>query len=221
MTRTGAIARPPLEERTESVFEWVQLHVKELAIATIALAAVLVGIWLYRSSQESKGAQAERSLLQAQQSYLTGNLPLAQSDLQKVVTRYDGTSASVQAAMLLAQVLYDQGKFAEGVQALEKVVDDGEAKPFRPAIHALVASGLEDQGKFRDAAKRYHDASEATPFAAEKQLYLAHEARAYQDAGDKTQAIKLWSDLAKDPTSSVAGEARIRLGELTAAPDAA
>ena len=218
MTRTGAAARPPLEARSATLIDWTYSHVKELGIATAVLAAALAGIWLYRSNQAQKEAGAERAMMEAARSYYTGNLPLAQSDLQKVVNNFDGTAGAVQSAMLLAQVLYDQGKHAEGIAQLEKVVDDGSAESFRTSIRSLIAAGYEGQGKNREAAQQYEQAAGATAFAAEKHLMRANAARAYQAAGDTTTAVKIWTELADDPLNPVAGEARVRLGELSADP---
>ena len=218
MTRTGAAARPPLEARTATLIDWTYSHVKELGIATAVLAAALAGAWLYRSNQATKAVNAERALIEASRSYYTGNLPLAQSDLQKVVTRFEGTTGAVQSAMLLAQVHYDQGKHAEGVAALEKVVNDGAAEPFRSSIRALIAAGYEGQGKFAEAAQQYQQASEAAEFSADKQVMRAHAARAFQAGGDTASAKRIWTELAEDPMNPVAGEARVRLGELSAVP---
>ena len=218
MTRTGAAARPPLEARTATLMDWTYSHIKELGIATAVLAAALAGVWLYRSNQAQKAAGAERALVDAARSYYTGNLPLAQSDLQKVVTRFEGTAGAVQSAMLLAQVLYDQGKHAEGVAQLERVVNDGAAEPFRTSIRALIAAGYEGQAKHKEAAQQYEQAASIAAFAAEKHVMRANAARSYQAAGDTATAKRIWGELADDPMNPVAGEARVRLGELSATP---
>ena len=49
-----------------------------------------------------------------------------------------------------------------------------------------------------------------------KERYLADAARALTSAGKKDEAAKIWSSLVTDKTSTFAGEARVRLGELTA-----
>ena len=219
MTKTGAIARPPIEDRAEGFMDWVQTHTREVLIGVV-VAALAVGGWaLYRSTEATKEIQGERALYEAQRSYMSGNLPLAQSDLQKVSARFGGTPAGVQATMLMAQVMYDQKKYAEGIAALQKAEGSGGAKVFRSSIHALEATGYEEQGKFREAAEQYKKAADATSLNGEKQVLLGNAARSYQLAGDKATAIQMWSDLSKDPSGSVAGEARVRLGELTAEAD--
>jgi hypothetical protein len=72
-------------------------------------------------------------------------------------------------------------------------------------------------GKLAEAAKQYDAAAEVTKFETEKALQRAKAARAYQAAGDTAKAHQLWSALLTDPTAqSMAAEARVRLGELTA-----
>jgi predicted negative regulator of RcsB-dependent stress response len=218
MTRTGAAARPPLEDRTESVFQWVRENTRIMLVAVLLVAAVVAAVILYNRSRELKSERAERALFDAQRSLVSGNQQLAQSDLQKMVSRYDGTPAAAQGAMLLAQLLYDQGKYAEGVTVLEKASASRDSKEFGSSLQALIAAGYESQGKFKDAADRYVRAADAALFPLEKQKLQADAARAYGAGGDKTKASALWKSLTTDPDSPVAGEARVRLGELSAQP---
>ena len=51
-----------------------------------------------------------------------------------------------------------------------------------------------------------------------KDRYMADAARALTSAGNKADAAKIWSDLAKDQSSVFSAEARVRAGELTATP---
>jgi hypothetical protein len=55
-------------------------------------------------------------------------------------------------------------------------------------------------------------------FDADKSSARAWAARAYQAAGDKAAAVKLWTELAADAKGGFVTEAQIRLGELQAAP---
>jgi tetratricopeptide (TPR) repeat protein len=142
---------------------------------------------------------------------------LAISDFQKVVVRYEGTSAGAQAALSLAQAYYSQKKFKEGVAALKKV----EAKApgeFRPSIHVLEADGYEELKDFVAAAEQYNLAAKETTFPIDKSRYRAAAARDYMAAGKTEDAKRIWTELAKDDSKVEAAEARVRLGELTAKP---
>jgi predicted negative regulator of RcsB-dependent stress response len=201
----------------ESVGDWVLVHKRELLWALLALAVIVGGVWFYERSQSLKEQRAESAYFQARQSAAAGNLPLAVSDLKKVVARYEGTRAGTQAALSLAQSLYDQKKFKEGIDALKQV----EAKApddFRASIHVLEAAGFEELKDFTAAAEQFKLAALATSFPVDKAKYQAGAARDYMAAGKTDQAKAIWTELAKDESSLESAEARVRLGELTARP---
>ena len=217
MTTPNIPTRQRYGSGDESAGDWVLLHKRELLWALVALAAIVGGFWFYERSQSLKSQRAESAYFQARQSAAAGNLPLAVSDLRKVVARYEGTRAGTQAALSLAQTLFDQKKFKEGIDELKKV----EAKApedFRASIHVLEAAGYEELKDFTAAAEQYKLASMATPFPVDKAKYQAGAARDYMAAGKSDQAKAIWTELAKDESSPEAAEARVRLGELTAKP---
>jgi len=217
MTTPNVPARKKYGADEEGMAEWLKDHNRELTWVVIAVAVIVGGFWFYERSQSIKSQRAETAYFQARQAVEAGNLPLGVSDLQKVVTRYGGTAAGSQAALTLAQALYDQGKFKEGVAALKKAEGDVPSE-FRASVHVLEAAGYESLKDFANAAEQYKQASNVTPFAADKLEYLASAARDYQSAGNVKAAIGIWQDLAKNENQAVAGEARVRLGELEAKP---
>jgi predicted negative regulator of RcsB-dependent stress response len=201
----------------ESIGDWLLLHKRAVTWAAVIIAVILGGFWFYQRSQSIKGQRAESAYFQARQSAAAGNLPLAVSDLQKVVVRYEGTRAGTQAALALAQTLYFQKKFKEGIAALKKA-ESSASKEFMASVHVLEAAGYEELKDFVAAAEQYNVAAKATEFPADKARYQAAAAREYMAAGKAEEAKRIWTELAKDDTKPEAAEARVRLGELTAKP---
>lgn len=214
MTKTGEAARPQQDDSAESLTEWVQAHARELGIGAIVVAAMIAGTWVVSRSNVSKAAGASKALSEAQRSVTSGNLPLASADLQKLVQRYGSTPAGVQAKLLLAQVLFQQGKVSDGMKVLDGV---GSGGPLQAALHALRAGGLEQTGKTLESAQEYLKASQASELASERESYKADAARAFATAGKKDEALKIWEAIAADQSSPLNGEARLRVGELSAA----
>jgi predicted negative regulator of RcsB-dependent stress response len=217
MTTPNIPARQRYGSDQESMGDWLMLHRRAVTWALLALAAILAGFWFYQRSQAIKAQRAETAYFQARQSAASGNLPLAISDLEKVVSRYEGTRAGTQAAISLAEAQFEQRKFKEGIATLKKV----EAKApgdFRPSIHVLQAAGYEELKDFVPAAEQYNLAAKATIFPADKAKYQAAAARDYMAAGKTEEAKRIWTELAKDESRPEAAEARVRLGELTAKP---
>ena len=217
MTTPKIPARKQYGSDEESLTEWIMVHKREVTWALVALAIIVGGVWFYERSQSIKAQRAEAAYFQARQSAAAGNLPLAVSDFQKVVNRYEGTRAGAQAALSLAQTLYDQKKFKEGIAALKKA----EAKApqeFKASIHVLAAAGYEELKDFIAAAGEYKLAAQTTRFPADKAEYQASAARDFMAAGKTDEAKAIWTELAKDESTPAAAEARVRLGEAEAKP---
>ncbi len=163
------------------------------------------------------GSYCERAYYAAEQSIVSGNLQLAESDLKKMAQRYAGTSAGIEGRIALAQVLYDQGKHQEGVNELKGDEKALKSKDFGASAHVVLAAGYEQLKQFSDAAREYEAAAKSARFDADRQRYSLYSARAHLMAGDTATARRIWTQLGSDSKGVVAGEARVRLGEFTAA----
>ena len=171
----------------------------------------------YLQSRVARERNASIDLLSASQTIQSGNVALAQSDLEKLVARYAGTNAAAQAAFELATIYYGQGQYDRGIALLEKLAESSDDGLVKAMAENGIAAGYEGAGKFADAAIHYRRAADLTRLADERDVYLANAARAYQAAGNKAEAIALWRRLV-DSGGTQAPEARVRLGELTAEP---
>jgi predicted negative regulator of RcsB-dependent stress response len=199
--------------------EWFNVNSKLVTGAVIAIAVVVGGWWFYTRSQHLKAERAERAFYAAQQSMAAGNMPLAESDLRKMITRYDGTSAAKQAVLTLAQLEYDQGKYQQGITTLKNAMGKLESsEEFGASGHVMAAAGYEQLRKFVEAAREYEAAAKKARFDQDRQRYESLAANAYLLGGMKEEAKRIWTVLAADSKGTVAGEARVRLGELMAAP---
>jgi predicted negative regulator of RcsB-dependent stress response len=208
----------PVIDSPETFLDWFQLYSKQATWTAVGLIAVAAGGWFYIRSQDLKATRAEKAYFAAQRSVAAGNLPLAQSDLEKLVTRYDGTTAAMQGELQLAQILYDQGKYQQGVDRLRKAEDEiGGSDEFGSSVHLVLAAGLEQLKKYPEAAAEYEKAAKAARFDADRQRYMSSAAMAYLNGGDKSKAKAIWTELGADSKGTVAGEARVRLGEMLAA----
>jgi len=199
--------------------EWFELYNKQITWGVVGIAIVGAGIWFYSRSETLKEEKAERALMTALQS-VPGNYPLAESDLRKLIQRYDGTTAAYQAQLALARALYDEGKYNDGIESLKSGMPKlSKSKEFESACHLLLAAGYEQSRKFLDAASEFALAAKSARFDQDRQRHESAEARAYLEAGRTEMAKQIWSRLAADSKGTVAGEARVRLGELEAKPE--
>lgn len=199
--------------------DWFQLHTREFTWAAVTVIVLAAGGWFYIRSRDLKAERAEKAYYQAIRSQTAGNLPLAESDLRKMIQRYDGAPAAAQARLQLAQILYDQGKYQQGVDELRLAEDKiGGSEQYGSGVHLVLAAGLEQLKKYREAGEQYEKAAKAARFDADRQRFQSLAANAYLTGGDTAKAKAIWTELGADSKGAVAGEARVRLGELTATP---
>ena len=207
---------PAAEEGAgESFIEWARTNSKAISVGGIVVvAAAAIGL-LWRASADKKELRASEALAAATAVVSSGNAALAQSDLQALLRRYGGTTAGIQARMLLAQVHFGQGKVEDGLRELNAIDSPGL---YAPSVYALKGAGLEQSGKHAEAAAEYERAASAANTEVTKVGYQADAARAYLAAGNADAAKRIWQAIAADDTSPLAGEAKVRLGELNAKP---
>jgi predicted negative regulator of RcsB-dependent stress response len=197
--------------------DWFQLHSRQVVWGSIALIAVLIGGWFYMRSQQLKAERAETAYFAAQRSVVSGNLPLAESDLRKMIARYDGAPAAMEGRLALAQVLYDEKKYQAGIDALKEGEGKmGKSTDYGSAVHVLMAAGYEQLRKFKEAGDQYDAAAKVARFDADRQRYQSNAAKDYLNGGDSARARSIWTVLGADSKGTVAGEARVRLGEMDA-----
>jgi tetratricopeptide (TPR) repeat protein len=213
MTKTGEAARPHLDLEPESFVDTVQEYQKQIIIGVIVAAVAVGGFWMWRRSAEIRETRAMEAYTAAEAAFGGGNAQLAQPELERVATRWPGTTAGTQSAMLLAQVLYDQGKHADGIQRLEGALG-GAPEALKAGVLSLIAGGHEAAGQSAEAAKRFEEAVEATEFTLDKDQFRMAAARNHVAAGNVAAGRTIYQAIAGREDSQYAGEASVRVGEL-------
>ena len=217
MTKTGEAARPMPTIEPETLGETWLLYQKQIITGAIVIAMGAGGFWLWSRSGQIREEKAAAAFIPAEATFLSGNKFLAQAELEKITSRYKGTTAGTQAAMLNAQVLFEQGKNAEGIAQLESVAGSAP-KALRAGIQGLIGSGLENSGKPAEAAVAFAKAAAASAFAVDSDMYRMEQARSLMAANDVVGAAKLYKEISVREDSPFAGEAKVRLGEANAKP---
>jgi predicted negative regulator of RcsB-dependent stress response len=205
------------QDRLERFAKWLRSNEKIVAGIAVGVAVVAAGIWFTISARERRETFARRELTQARQAAEAGNLPLASSDLSRIVNSFGGTAAGQEARLVLAEVRLRQGQAPLAVTELQEFVS-GNVKPqYRTQAYELLGLALEQVGRFDAAGKAFEDGSRA---AVDEYRYLSaslllNASRAYAEAGDTAAAIRMLERLASEfSETSAAQEAKLRLAEL-------
>jgi tetratricopeptide (TPR) repeat protein len=135
--------------------DWVRGNLKRVGIGAGVVVVVAGSVLGYTASMKNKEAQASQALSQAWATVEAGNMPLASSDLSRLVERYAGTKAADEGAILLNEIRLLNGETDVAVRALQDFVKKGRQHYHEASAYALLGNGLENQGKLREAAAAY------------------------------------------------------------------
>ncbi len=158
---------------------------------------------------------ASRQLTQGRLALDSKNYPLAASVLSQVVENYSGTHAAQQGSILLAQVRLAQGQTKQAIDILRRAAPEAD-KYFRAQTYSLLGAAYENAVQPKDAAAAYESAADAALYPFLRAQFLSDAGRAWLAAGDTARATAAYRIIAqKLDSTSAAGEAKVRLGELT------
>jgi predicted negative regulator of RcsB-dependent stress response len=206
------------QPKVESFMDWFHVNSRWVGIGAVIALAAIAGTWYSMRAKAIKLENADRQLLVAKQSVASGNVPLAESDLQKVADRYAGTTAGAEAGLMLGQLKLEKGDYqgaAEYLKGLSARLDG----PNAASAKGLLGDAYSQLNKPAEAAAEYEAAANSTKMPSEKAFYLARAGNAYMDANRNAEARRIWEALSKQQdNAAVAAEARVRLGAMTAQP---
>jgi outer membrane protein assembly factor BamD (BamD/ComL family) len=195
---------------------WYRDRRRQLVAAIVLVAVAAIVSWFLMASGNRKEQFAARSLNQARVAAEAGNLPLASSELQRVITTYRGTDAASEAVIALNQVRMINGQSELAAVGLREYLATKPAQKYLAPAYGLLGAALENSKRWADAAQAYSQASSASEVDYLKANYLVDAGRAYREAGKTEEAARAYRTiLEKYPSSPSFTEAQVRLAELT------
>jgi TolA-binding protein len=223
MAAKHAVETPPVapvqssrdDDPIEALVKWYQKNRLVVISATTILTVALIGFWFVTTAAARKEAFGERALQSARASVSAQNLPLAESDLSRVVSDYSGTNAASEAAVLLGHVRLLQDQDALAVTGLRDFVNSGPEDHFLEPALSLLGAALEEVAQMGEASEVYLRAAGEVDQEFRKAELLNNAARTLGLSGDWDGALEIYRGVFNDlPDSPGAVEARVRAGEL-------
>ena len=209
----GVSAPPP--SSGDRALAWIRAH-RQLSswIGTAIVVAAALFVWQLSIGRREEEI-ASRDLQSARFAFENQNLPLAASELAKVVENHSGTNAAAEARLLLANVRLLQGQPQQAVEMLNDYAPKA-GKAYRSQAYGLLGSAYENLGRSRDAAEAYENGARAARLDFQSAQLLSDAGRAWTAAADTAKAIadyrRIIKDFAKEGNVT---EAKVRLAELT------
>ena len=199
-----------------STTPWYQRRKRHLVVGIAILVALALVAWFMMASGKRKEQFAARSLNQARTAAEAGNLPLASSELQKLIAAYEGTDAASEAVITLNQVRMINGQSELAVVGLREFLASKPKSQYVTPATGLLAAALENSKRWVEAANAYTQASNAADVDYLKAKYLVDAGRAFRMGGRPEDATKAYRTvLEKFPKAPSVTEAEVRLAELT------
>lgn len=213
VTQPGAATQ--VEPFHERVLGWTRSHKQATSwISTVLIVGAVLFVWTASSTRRSE-AIAGRQLQGARYAFDNNNLPLAASELARIVENYSGTNAASEGRLLLAQVRLLQGQPQQTVELLKDFAPGARAG-FRAQAYGLLGAAYENLGRPRDAAEAYQSGAERARMDFLKAQMLSDAGRAWGAAGDTAKAVAAYRRIVDGlPKEGAVTEAKVRLGELT------
>lgn len=193
---------------------WVNAH-RQLSywIGTVLVVGAVLFVWQLTTARRSEEI-AGRELQGARFAFENQNLPLAASELARVIENYSGTNAAEQGRLLLANVRLLQGQPQQAVEVLRDYAP-GAGRAYRSQAFGLLGAAFENLGRFREAAEAYENGAAAARLDFQKAQMLSDAGRAWSSAADTTKAVQVYERIVNElPKEGAVTEAKVRLGEL-------
>ena len=195
---------------------WYRDRKRLLVGAAVALVLLAVVGWVVWSSERRKEEFAARSLNQARAAAEAGNLPLASSELQRLIETYRGTDAATEAVITLNQVRMVNGQSELAAVGLREFLQRDPPAKYRAPAYGLLGTALENAKRPAEAAEAFRNAAQAADVEYLKSRYLLDAGRAYRAAGKQDEAHASYRAVIDSfPKSVAVTEAKVRLAELT------
>jgi len=189
---------------------WIRSHKQLAAYLVVALVVALaLFAWSFLTAKTAERS-AGRQIAQGRLALDSKNYPLAASVLSQVVENFSGTHAAQEASIVLAQ-----GQTQQAIEVLQRSAPKAD-KYFRAQTYGLLGGAYENALRPTDAATAYEAAAAAALYPFLRAQFLSDAGRAWLAAGDSAKALAAYRTIAeKLDSTTAAGEAKVRLGELT------
>lgn len=218
------ITRKELKQPDEfqTVFEtaalFFELHMREVllaAVALIAIAAIVLGLYYYEASRaRAAAARFDQALNELQ----GGEYTAAEQHFASLAGAEPHRAVGRLANLYLADAFLAQNQPAKARDALQRFLASGGPPLFRDAALNDLAVAYEDLGDYKQAESAYRQASDiAGPDQVRAELGVA---RMLQKQGRKTDAIAAYRDFLRlHPYAPERTLAMGAMAQLGVAPD--
>lgn len=191
-----------LADRFAGSEDFVKKNKTTLIGIFVAIAAVIVGAFLYYNYRSTQNQEAQEAMFQAVYHFEADSMSKAlngdgQYDgMLKIADEYSGTEAGNLANFYAGVALLKEGKFAEAQARLEKF--DSDDYLLQARAYSLIGDALSEQGKNKEAAAQYVKAADHNANEFFSPQYLLKAGIAYEAGNDYKAAAEVYNKIVEN-----------------------
>jgi predicted negative regulator of RcsB-dependent stress response len=202
------------------ILGWFETNKKHVAIGAVAVVIVglVVGFWLWQTSQQSVEAEEALSLVRMPFSPLEAPQPGTADALVKIARDYSDTPAAAKALLRAGTVFFGEGNYTKAREQFDAYLRSPSETPWVPQAVFGVAASLDAENKVPEAIAKYKDFIERYSGDAATDQARLNLARLYEGTGQGQQALEVLSKMMGPQSggSPSAAEAQERIKGLIA-----
>lgn len=172
---------------------WLEKNQKNIMYALIAVVLVVAAVWGWNYLKANSNAKAENEIYSAQFLFESGDYEQALEGFEAVMNEYGSTNAGNLAKAYAGLCQKNLGNVQEAISLLKSY--SGSDNVVAPAILCALGDCYVDTDNNNEAAKTFEKAAKAADNAEFTPLYLKKAGLAYEAAGDKASALKVYQSI--------------------------
>lgn len=183
---------------------WLEKNQKNIMYALIAVVVAVAAVWGWNYLKDSSNSKAETEIYSAQFLFEAGDYQQALEGFEAVMDEYGSTKAGNLAKAYAGLCQKNLGNDQEAVALLKAY--SGSDNVVAPAILCALGDCYVNLDNNTEAAKTFEKAAKAADNAEFTPLYLKKAGLAYEAAGDKASALKVYQSIRDNWFETVVGQ---------------
>lgn len=172
---------------------WAEKNQKNILYALVAVIVVVAAVWGWNYIKSSSNAKAENEIYSAQFLFEAGDYEQALAGFEAVIDEYGSTKAGNLAKAYAGLCQKNLGNDQEAISLLKSY--SGSDNVIAPAMLSALGDCYVNVDNNTEAAKTFEKAAKAANSAEFTPLYLKKAGLAYEAAGDKASALKVYQSI--------------------------
>lgn len=196
--------------------DFIQAHMREIAIGVIAVA-VVIGVSAWHSHQQGQNEESASVVLaKARSAYDSQQLDLAIKYFGEVVNSYENTTSAELAMIMLANAFMQKAEYQTAEEYYRKFLDNHGSDPVLSAAAAAgVAATYDERGEYLKAGELYEQAARKYAKSYRAPELLMRAARCFRLVDNSEATLRVINLLLeKYPKSDVIEDAKLVKAEM-------